>query len=134
MTATKQPPKTRNQSMILSNVDRLVPNNFKCASAGNITEMIMLQMSPIREQRKLKDGNNIAIAKDRNMRNIFTTESTSSMARSFGRMPVNISSKPRAKGNIVSVNLLPAVKIISHVMIDMRTSVFSEFFSSEIVI
>mmetsp|Transcript_20101 Transcript_20101/g.43638 ORF Transcript_20101/g.43638 Transcript_20101/m.43638 type:complete len:120 (+) Transcript_20101:124-483(+) len=119
--------------MILSNIDNLVPNNFKCANAGKITLTIIVQINPTSEHKKLNDGKNIATANARNMSTIFTTESTSSIARSLGRIPVNISSKPRAKGNIVKVNLLMAVKIISHVNPDIRPPP-SDSFSSEIVI
>mmetsp|Transcript_28839 Transcript_28839/g.60707 ORF Transcript_28839/g.60707 Transcript_28839/m.60707 type:complete len:113 (-) Transcript_28839:1137-1475(-) len=112
--------------MILSNIDNSDPNSFKCAIAGKMTLTIIVQINPTNEHKKLNDGKKMATASDKTMSMIFTNESINSMAKSLGNMPVSISSKPSANGNIVSVNLLIAVRIISHVSIVIRVFPFSD--------
>lgn len=133
-TATMPPPKINSQSMSLSRIDKVAPNNFKCAAAGKMTDTIMVQISPTKEHRKENDGKKIATAKEVKMSMSFTSESKSSIARSEGTIEVNISSKPNANGNIVNVNFDIAVNIISHVNPVISTVAFSDSFSIEIVI
>mmetsp|Transcript_20467 Transcript_20467/g.48078 ORF Transcript_20467/g.48078 Transcript_20467/m.48078 type:complete len:92 (+) Transcript_20467:278-553(+) len=91
-----------------------------------MTDTIIVQINPTNEHRKLKLGKKTATASERNISEILTTESTTSIARSEGSTPVNISSNPSARGNIVNVNLLIAVNIINQVRPDISKPEFSD--------
>lgn len=112
-TATNPPTKMRTQSNTISVLESFSPNNCKCAAAGKITDTAMVQIKPTRAQMKLKDGTNMATAKDVTISTSLMTLAVRSIALSLGRMGATISSIPSARGNIVNVNLEKAVKIIS---------------------
>merc|ERR1712232_275356 len=115
MTAMHVPPITKKQSKKLSQNDNSDPNIFKCAAAGKMTLTIIVQINPTREQSRLNDGTNIATNKAAPINVSLITEDTNSMTLSFVTNGAIISSKPRANGNAVRVNLEKAVNIISQV-------------------
>mmetsp|Transcript_22190 Transcript_22190/g.33630 ORF Transcript_22190/g.33630 Transcript_22190/m.33630 type:complete len:145 (-) Transcript_22190:684-1118(-) len=133
-TATNVPPTTNNQPNNFSDNGSEGPNNLRFASAGKITLTMTVHINPTSEHKNEKLGNQIATASARKMSTIFTTESTNSIARSLGNMFVSISSNPSANGNIVRVNLLHAVNIMSQVRQSIAKFPSPARFSSDIVI
>mmetsp|Transcript_44925 Transcript_44925/g.52646 ORF Transcript_44925/g.52646 Transcript_44925/m.52646 type:complete len:120 (-) Transcript_44925:1719-2078(-) len=112
-----QPKVTKATSMIFSKVLSFGPNILRCAPAGNITLTTMVHIKPTREHKRLKEGRNIATIKEPIIKPYRITFDAISFGVSPTRNGSTISSMPRERGNMSSVNLEKVVSTMSHIII-----------------